>query len=104
MARTTDNVMMVHGCKDTIISNFPRLLVGPRQPFFTTAGVPAAMQSSGMSLVTTLPAAMMQRDPIVTPGQTVTLPQSQVSAVWAYEHMVAYADVALVEHRSFVDG
>lgn len=48
--------------------------------FFTTAGTPAARESSGISRVTTLPAAMMQRLPMVTPGQTTTLPPSQQSS------------------------
>ena len=47
---------------------------------FTTAGTPAARESSGISRVTTLPAAMMQRLPMVTPGQTTTLPPSQQSS------------------------
>ena len=51
-----------------------------RSRFLTTAGLPAASESEGISCVTTLPAAMMQRSPIVTPGQTVTLPPSQQSA------------------------
>ena len=44
---------------------------------FTSAGTPAAMESSGMSFVTTLPAATMQRLPMVTPGQMTTPPPIQ---------------------------
>ena len=48
--------------------------------FLTTAGLPAAIVSSGISRMTTEPAAMMQRLPILTPGQTITPPPNQVSS------------------------
>lgn len=47
---------------------------------FTTAGLPAARESAGMSRTTTLPAAMMERAPMLTPGHTVTPPPSQQSS------------------------
>ena len=46
----------------------------------TLHGLPAAIQSEGMSWVTTLPAPITVRSPMVTPGQTVTLPPSQQSS------------------------
>lgn len=52
----------------------------PFSLFFTTAGQPAARESSGISFTTTLPAAMTQRFPMVTPGQTTTPPPNQQSS------------------------
>lgn len=43
-------------------------------------GLPAANTSDGMSLVTTLPAPITLRSPIVTPGQITTLPPIQQSS------------------------
>ena len=40
----------------------------------TRAGLPAANTPSGMSCVTTDPAPMVEPQPILTPGKTVTLP------------------------------
>ena len=47
---------------------------------FTTAGHPATKESSETSFVTTLPAAIIQRLPMVTPGQTITPPAIQQSS------------------------
>ena len=48
--------------------------------FLTVAGTPATKQLSGMSLVITLPAAITQPFPIVTPGMTDTFaPNQQLS-------------------------
>lgn len=44
------------------------------------AGVPAAMTSGGMSLVTTLPAPMMDLSPMVMPGLMMAAPPIQTSA------------------------
>ncbi len=44
------------------------------------AGLPAAIVSSGMSLLTTDPAPITHRSPICTPGQITTLPPIQQSA------------------------
>lgn len=52
----------------------------PFSLFFTMAGQPAARESSGISFTTTLPAAMTQRFPMVTPGQTTTPPPNQQSS------------------------
>lgn len=43
------------------------------------AGTPAMTQLSGISLVTTAPAATTTLLPIVTPGRIVTLPPIQTS-------------------------
>ncbi len=43
----------------------------------TRAGFPTATESAGMSRVTTAPAPMTERSPIVTPGHTITPPPSQ---------------------------
>ena len=43
----------------------------------TRQGLPTAIESEGISLTTTLPAPMMQRSPMVTPGHTVTPPPNQ---------------------------
>ncbi len=48
--------------------------------FITRAGFPTATLSAGMSLVTTLPAPIMQRSPIVTPGQMTAPPPIQQSS------------------------
>ena len=53
---------------------------GQRNLFLITAGLPAARQSSGISRMTTDPAAMTQRLPIDTPGHTITPPPSHVSS------------------------
>ena len=45
----------------------------------TLAGTPAANESEGISLVTTLPAPITQLSPIVTPGHTTTLAPNQQS-------------------------
>ena len=45
----------------------------------TRAGFPAAKTSEGMSRVTTLPAPMTARSPIVTPGQMITPPPTHTS-------------------------
>ena len=64
----------------------------------TRHGFPTAIESEGMSWTTTLPAPMMQRSPIVTPGQTVTPPPSQQSSpmVIAYVLVMPCADDILV--------
>lgn len=50
--------------------------------FFTTAGTPAAIALSAKSFVTTLPAAITQPFPTVTPGNTVTFaPIQQLSPI-----------------------
>ncbi|PSR74472.1 hypothetical protein BD289DRAFT_354870, partial [Coniella lustricola] len=46
----------------------------------TLAGLPTATLKSGTSLVTTLPAPMVQPLPILTPGIIVTLPPIQQSS------------------------
>ena len=46
----------------------------------TRQGLPTANESSGISCVTTLPAPITQRSPIVTPGQITVLPPIQQSA------------------------
>lgn len=46
----------------------------------TRQGLPTANESSGISCVTTLPAPITQRSPIVTPGQITALPPIQQSA------------------------
>ena len=46
----------------------------------TLQGLPTAIESEGMSFTTTLPAPMMQRSPMITPGQIVTPPPSQQSS------------------------
>ena len=48
--------------------------------FLIYGGLPAAKESSGMSLTTTLPAPIMHRLPIVTPGQITTPPPIQQSS------------------------
>ena len=48
--------------------------------FITLAGLPTATESSGISFTTTLPAPMMHRSPIVTPGHTMTPAPSQQSS------------------------
>ena len=45
----------------------------------TRQGLPAAKTPSGMSRVTTLPAPMTDREPIVTPGQRIAPPPTQTS-------------------------
>ena len=40
----------------------------------TRQGLPTAIELAGISFVTTEPAPMVQLSPIVTPGNTVTLP------------------------------
>ena len=54
------------------------------------AGTPATKESSGTSLVTTLPAAMMQRLPMVTPGQMVTPPAIQQSSPMVMGYPVSW--------------
>ena len=44
----------------------------------TLAGTPATRLFGGTSLVTTLPAAITEPSPIVTPGVTTTLPPNQI--------------------------
>lgn len=46
----------------------------------TRAGFPTATLSEGMSFVTTLPAPITQRSPMVTPGQMIAPPPIQQSA------------------------
>ncbi|KAI8949565.1 hypothetical protein F4801DRAFT_394951 [Xylaria longipes] len=46
----------------------------------TLAGFPAATMKGGMSLVTTLPAPIVQPRPMVTPARTVTFPPNQQSS------------------------
>lgn len=54
---------------------------GTGSTFFTTfAGEPTATEKSAMSLVTTLPAPIVQPLPIVTPGMIVTFPPIQLSS------------------------
>ncbi|KAF3761401.1 hypothetical protein M406DRAFT_265858, partial [Cryphonectria parasitica EP155] len=54
---------------------------GTASTFLTTlAGLPIATLKSGTSLVTTLPAPMVQPLPMVTPGIMVTLPPIQQSS------------------------
>lgn len=45
----------------------------------TRQGLPAANTSAGMSSVTTLPAPMTLREPIVTPGQMIAPPPTHTS-------------------------
>jgi hypothetical protein len=45
----------------------------------TLAGFPTASELSGMSLVTTEPAPIVQPFPIFTPGQIIALPPIQQS-------------------------
>ncbi|MNS11753.1 hypothetical protein D3C72_433010 [compost metagenome] len=46
----------------------------------TLAGLPTAKESAGMSRVTTAPAPMMERGPMVTPGQMMAPPPIQQSS------------------------
>ncbi|KAI1502674.1 hypothetical protein F5X99DRAFT_378063 [Biscogniauxia marginata] len=46
----------------------------------TLAGLPHATMKGGISLVTTLPAPMVQPRPIVTPGRTIQFPPNQQSS------------------------
>ena len=46
----------------------------------TRHGFPTAIESSGISFVTTDPAPMVHRWPMVTPGRIVTLPPIQTSS------------------------
>ena len=46
--------------------------------FITLAGLPTATESSGISFTTTLPAPMMLRSPMVTPGHTSRLLVAEV--------------------------
>ena len=46
-------------------------------------GLPAANTSEGMSFVTTLPAPITVRSPILTPGQITALPPIQTSSPMA---------------------
>ena len=52
----------------------------PFKFLITLAGLPTAIESSGISFVTTLPAPIMHRFPIVTPGQIIAPPPIQQSS------------------------
>src|SRR5690606_2484865 len=58
------------------LSHLPSYL----RDLITRQGLPAAKTSSGMSLVTTLPAPITVRLPIVTPGQITALPPTHTSS------------------------
>ncbi|KAI0552979.1 hypothetical protein F4679DRAFT_31919 [Xylaria curta] len=51
-----------------------------RTGLMTLAGFPTATMKGGMSLVTTLPAPIVQPRPMVTPAKTITFPPSQQSS------------------------
>lgn len=48
----------------------------------TRQGLPAAITLAGMSLVTTLPAPIIEFSPIVTPGKTLSLMWMGLAYTW----------------------